>query len=78
MPATNPVSPRKRAAKTQTPAESSRTKNKTVELQIHEIREKQLLEGNFDCFGRAHTGFCDQSDCMYYTRCIDISRAVLS
>lgn len=32
-------------------------------------RNKQLLEGNFDCFGRAN-GYCDQMFCKYKELCL--------
>ena len=33
------------------------------------IREIQLVEGNFDCFGTAE-GFCDQQDCRFRALCL--------
>jgi hypothetical protein len=33
------------------------------------IREIQLAEGNFDCFGTAE-GFCDQQDCRFRALCL--------
>ena len=37
------------------------------------VRAIQRAEGNFDCFGRAFGGFCDQSDCLFYEECIRLS-----
>ena len=34
------------------------------------IRKKQLREGNFDCFGTAVNGECDQLDCKYKKQCL--------
>ncbi len=42
---------------------------KKVEL----IREIQLKEENFDCYGRA-TDFCDQSNCCFMSTCLEDSR----
>ena len=33
------------------------------------IREIQLAEGNFDCFGTAE-GYCDQPDCRFRPLCL--------
>ncbi|HIJ57040.1 MAG TPA: SAP domain-containing protein [Deltaproteobacteria bacterium] len=33
------------------------------------IREIQLAEGNFDCFGTAN-GFCDQRGCCFRSLCV--------
>ncbi len=85
MPATSPVTPRKRTTKTQTKSASPRSKSASsrsmdshAEMRVYEVRAQQRSEGHFDCFGKAHSGFCDQSDCMYQTECIDLSRAALS
>ncbi|MBU4347399.1 hypothetical protein L6249_02630 [Candidatus Parcubacteria bacterium] len=37
------------------------------------IRRRQLKEGNFDCFGKAKSGFCDQSQCKYAEPCLRLS-----
>jgi len=34
------------------------------------IHRKQLLEGNFDCFGKAE-GYCDQPLCKYRKWCLE-------
>lgn len=39
---------------------------------IHSI---QLQEGNFDCFGTAVDGQCDQMDCMWREDCIPAPKA---
>ena len=34
------------------------------------IRAIQRAEGNFDCFGTATSGFCDQLDCLWREDCL--------
>lgn len=34
------------------------------------IKTIQVQEGNFDCFGSAYSGECDQSDCLWRSDCI--------
>ena len=34
------------------------------------IRAIQKAEGNFDCFGTAAAGFCDQADCAWQADCL--------
>nr|WP_297350093.1 hypothetical protein [uncultured Glaciecola sp.] len=34
------------------------------------IRTIQLQEGNFDCFGKATTGECDQLNCCWRSDCL--------
>jgi len=34
------------------------------------IRAIQRTEGNFDCFGTATLGFCDQLDCLWREDCL--------
>lgn len=34
------------------------------------VRAIQLAEGNFDCFGRASSGYCDQIACLYREDCM--------
>ncbi|WP_461209573.1 hypothetical protein [Desulfocurvus sp. DL9XJH121] len=41
---------------------------------VEEVRQRQIMEGNFDCFGRAQSGFCDQANCFYRQECLDISK----
>lgn len=33
------------------------------------IREIQKREGNFDCFGTARKGYCDQGACLWKEDC---------
>jgi len=42
------------------------------------IRRRQLKEGNFDCFGKAVGGFCDQSNCKYLLPCLHLSAVAAS
>ena len=41
-------------------------------LNIDNIRKKQRAEGNFDCYGKATAGYCDQQGCCYYSECLNI------
>ena len=34
------------------------------------IRKLQLCEGNFDCYGRASEGVCDQPECLWREDCL--------
>lgn len=34
------------------------------------IRAIQRQEGNFDCFGRADSNYCDQADCLWRADCL--------
>ena len=34
------------------------------------IRSIQRAEGNFDCFGTAQTGVCDQANCLWRKDCL--------
>ncbi|MBI5194140.1 MAG: SAP domain-containing protein [Nitrospirae bacterium] len=34
------------------------------------IKTIQRTEGNFDCFGTAADGFCDQGGCLWRTDCL--------
>lgn len=38
------------------------------------IRKIQSAEGNFDCFGTAVNGNCDQSDCLWRKDCFSAAR----
>mgnify|MGYP000288224675 CR=1 FL=1 len=38
------------------------------------IKSIQRKEGNFDCFGTASTGFCDQLSCIWKTDCLKPSK----
>ncbi len=46
------------------------TKLKKAEI----IKAIQRAEGNFDCFGSAADGFCDQSSCLWFDDCMNESR----
>ncbi len=37
------------------------------------IRRIQQTEGNFDCFGTAVDGYCDQADCLWREDCLKLS-----
>ena len=37
------------------------------------IRQIQLVEGNFDCYGSASRGDCDQPDCAWRNDCLSES-----
>lgn len=39
------------------------------------IKSIQLEEGNFDCYGTATSGECDQSDCSWREDCFAAARA---
>ncbi|MES9997466.1 hypothetical protein [Desulfovibrio aminophilus] len=39
------------------------------------VRAIQRAEGNFDCYGRAEGGFCDQAECLFYDDCMKQSAA---
>jgi len=34
------------------------------------IRAIQRAEGNFDCFGSAYSGDCDQANCLWRSDCL--------
>ena len=38
------------------------------------IRQIQIAEGNFDCYGSATSGACDQVDCVWRDDCLSESR----
>ncbi len=38
------------------------------------IRAIQRSEGNFDCFGYAHDGYCDQAGCIWMEDCLPRTR----
>lgn len=37
------------------------------------IRAIQRHEGNFDCFGTAREGYCDQTSCLWLGDCLQSS-----
>lgn len=41
---------------------------------IEAIRMIQRAEGNFDCFGKAWGGFCDQEGCLWKEDCLTITQ----
>lgn len=40
---------------------------------IRLIRAIQLSEGNFDCFGTAYQGICDQLNCAWREDCLALA-----
>jgi len=38
------------------------------------IKTIQQREGNFDCYGTAHDGVCDQIGCCWRKDCLEVSR----
>lgn len=38
------------------------------------IKSIQLKEGNFDCYGTAYGGICDQLGCCWREDCLKVSR----
>jgi hypothetical protein len=38
------------------------------------IRAIQRHEGNFDCFGRADSNYCDQSACLWRSDCMPMPK----
>lgn len=42
-------------------------------IKIQDIRKRQREEGNFDCFARASSGYCDQTGCKYHDECVELS-----
>jgi hypothetical protein len=41
---------------------------------VQAIRAIQRNEGNFDCFARAGSGYCDQVNCLFRTECLRLSQ----
>lgn len=37
------------------------------------VRAIQAAEGNFDCFGTAESGYCDQTGCRWHADCLEES-----
>ncbi len=37
------------------------------------IRAIQRSDGNFDCYGSANSGFCDQFNCLWRENCLEFS-----
>jgi hypothetical protein len=44
--------------------------NSFGKTKVNLIREIQIAEGNFDCFGKA-AGYCDQLTCCFRMICLD-------
>lgn len=40
---------------------------------VDAIRTLQLDEGNFDCFARAESGYCDQDQCIFREDCLSLA-----
>jgi len=40
------------------------------------VRAIQRAEGNFDCFGSAWDGYCDQGNCLWRGDCLGKSKTV--
>jgi hypothetical protein len=59
-------------------AQSARLIVKDVAARIQEVRDRQRVEGNFDCYGRAGEGYCDQGDCLFRDECLEISNPALA
>jgi hypothetical protein len=38
------------------------------------IRTIQIKEGNFDCYGTAYDGICDQPECCWREDCFEAAR----
>lgn len=49
-----------------------------VLARIEQVRARQRAEGNFDCFGTAASGYCDQADCAYHAECLSLSMLAAS
>jgi hypothetical protein len=59
-------------------AENARLIVVEVSERIREIRDRQLSEGNFDCYGKAEQGYCDRGNCLYKDECLEISNPALA
>jgi hypothetical protein len=38
------------------------------------IKTIQIKEGNFDCYGTAYNGVCDQTGCCWREDCFEVAR----
>jgi len=38
------------------------------------IKMIQVKEGNFDCYGTAHNGICDQMNCLWRIDCLAVAK----
>ncbi|MCK4951884.1 MAG: SAP domain-containing protein [Gammaproteobacteria bacterium] len=43
---------------------------------VNLVRRIQRKEGNFDCYGTAFSGECDQQDCCWREDCLKASAAI--
>ena len=67
------------AVKTPAKAPAVRKNNREATLaRVEAVRMQQRSEGNFDCFGRAGEGYCDQGGCTYHAECLSVSRMLHS
>jgi len=72
-PAARPAAkaPAKPAAK---PAVKPASSREAMLARVESVRLTQRGDGNFDCFGRAAQGYCDQGGCAYHVECLSVSR----
>ncbi len=50
---------------------------KTVNIKKPDlIREIQKAEDNFDCYGSATSGFCEQSNCLWRKDCLEFIKSL--
>lgn len=68
------------AAKAPKPKASAprKTSLEVTLARVEAVRLEQRAEGNFDCFGRAASGYCDQGDCVFHAECLSVSRLLHS
>lgn len=65
-------------AKTESKAPAKRTSREAMLARVEAVRLQQRGEGNFDCFGRAAEGYCDQGSCAFHAECLSVSRLLHS
>lgn len=54
------------------------TSREAMLARVEAVRLEQRSGGNFDCFGRAGQGYCDQGACAYHAECLSVSRLLHS
>lgn len=54
------------------------TSREAMLARVEAVRLEQRSQGNFDCFGRAGEGYCDQGACAYHAECLSVSRLLHS
>ena len=54
-------------------AEREEERRERMLARIEQVRASQRTEGNFDCFGTAVSGYCDQGGCTHHAECLSIS-----